>query len=181
MAELLAKTACDGLLPLTVGVLSLTESAPVVLTTLAPYRGQQQALDKAMVAAHGLGFPGVNSSTQGKGARAIWFGRDLALLIGPEPDPQLAQHAALSDQSQGWAVVELAGAGAEDVLARLCPVDLRPSAFPVGASLRTEAKHMMASVSRLNEDRFQIMVFRSLARTLIHDLKTAMEARTARG
>jgi len=182
VAELLAKTACAGVLPLTVGALSLTESAPAALTTLAPYRGQEQALSKALMAAHGLGFPGVNSSTHGKkGARAIWFGRDLALLIGPEPDPQLAQHAALSDQSQGWAVVELAGAGAEEVLARLCPVDLRPSAFPVGASLRTEAKHMMASVGRLDEDRFQIMVFRSLARTLIHDLKTAMEARTARG
>jgi heterotetrameric sarcosine oxidase gamma subunit len=67
------------------------------------------------------------------------------------------------------------------VLARLCPVDSRLSAFPVGASLRTEAKHMMASISRLDEDRLQIMVFRSMARTLIHDLKTAMEAGAARG
>lgn len=181
MAELLAKSACEGLLPLTVGALSLSESAPAALTTLAPYRGQQQALDKAMTAAHGLGFPAVQSSTQTKGARAIWFGRDLALLIGPEPAAELAQHAALTDQSQGWAVVELTGEGAADVLARLCPVDLRLSAFPVGASLRTEAKHMMAAISRLDEDRFQIMVFRSLARTLHHDLKTAMEARAARG
>ncbi|WP_083097381.1 sarcosine oxidase subunit gamma [Pseudophaeobacter leonis] len=182
MAELLAKTACAGLLPLTVGGLSLSESAPAALTTLAPYRGQEQALSKALMAAHGLGFPAIHASTQGKkDARAIWFGRDLALLIGPEPDSRLAQHAALSDQSQGWAVVELAGVGAAEVLARLCPVDLRAAAFPVGASLRTEAKHMMVSISRLGEDRFQIMVFRSMARTLIHDLKTAMEAGAARG
>jgi sarcosine oxidase subunit gamma len=56
-------------------------------------------------------------------------------------------------------------------------VDLR---FAVGASVRTEAKHMMASLCRLDKDRFQIMVFRSMAQTLHHDLKTAMEAWAAR-
>ena len=181
VAELLFKTACTGLEALKISMLSLTETAPQTLTTLAPYRGQDKALSKAMEAAHGIGFPGVNGSTSGPGARAIWFGRDMALLIGPQPDPGLAKHAALTDQSAGWAVMELAGAGAEDVLARLCPVDLRAAQFDIGASLRTEAKHMMASICRLDKDRFQIMVFRSMARTLHHDLKTAMEARAARG
>lgn len=178
MAQLLVKTACDGLEPLKIGLLSLTESKPQTLTTLAPYQGEQQALDKALTKAHGAGFPRVNDSTSGKGARVLWFGRDLALLMGPQPDPSLARHAALTDQSAGWAVMELAGPGAEDVLARLCPVDLR---FAVGASVRTEAKHMMASLCRLDKDRFQIMVFRSMAQTLHHDLKTAMEAWAARG
>ena len=77
-------------------------------------------------------------------------------------------------------VIELAGVGTEDVLARLCPVDLRLAQFGIGASLRTELKHMMASICRLDKDRFQIMVFRSMARTLYHDLKTAMEAQAAR-
>lgn len=181
MAELLAKTACDGLAPLTIGGLSLKETAPQVLTSLAPYRDQAQALEAALQAAHGLGFPAQGGSTRSKEARAIWFGRDLALLIGPKPEASLAQHAALTDQSAGWAVLELTGPGAEDVLARLCPVDLRLSAFAVGASLRTEAKHMMASVHRREKDSFQIMVFRSLAQTLHHDLKTAMEAWAARG
>lgn len=181
VAELLTKTACDGLETLKIGSLSLAESAAQAMTTLAPYKGQQAALGKAMKAAYGLGFPDVNGSTIGKGGRVIWFGRDMALLIGPEPDPGLARHAALTDQSSGWAVLELAGSGAEDVLARLCPVDLRLAQFEVGAALRTEAKHMMASICRLDKDRFQIMVFRSMARTLHHDLKTAMEARAARG
>ncbi|MEP2716278.1 sarcosine oxidase subunit gamma [Pseudophaeobacter sp.] len=184
MAELLAKTACDGLAPLTIGALSLSESTAQILTTLAPFRGQEKTLGKALKAAHGLGYPrpqGSTKSTKKKAARAIWFGRDMALLIGPEPDPELAQHAALTDQSDGWAVLELEGTGAEEVLARLCPVDLRLSRFGIGASLRTEAKHMMASVTRLKEDCFQIMVFRSMARTLHHDLKTAMEAQAARG
>jgi len=181
VAELLTKSACDGLEALEIGSLSLTESAPQTMTTLAPYKDQKAALGKAMKAAHGLGLPGVNGSTTGKGARAIWFGRDMALLMGPEPDPGLAKYAALTDQSSGWAVLELVGSGAEDILARLCPVDLRLAQFGIGAALRTEAKHMMASICRLDKDRFQIMVFRSMARTLHHDLKTAMEARAARG
>lgn len=181
MAELLAKTACDGLAPLKIGALSLKEVHPGTLTTLAPYRDQEEALGKALKAAHGLGYPELGGSTSSDKARAIWFGRDLGLLMGPEPDAKLAKHAALTDQTAGWAVVELTGAGAEDVLARLCPVDLRLTAFAVGAALRTELKHMMASIHRLEKDRFQIMVFRSLARTLHHDLKTAMEAWAARG
>lgn len=181
MAELLSKTACDGVLPLLIGETSLTESAPQVLTTLAPFKGQVAALGVMLKASHGLEFPEVHGSTEGNGARAIWFGRNLALLMGPEPDAGLAQHAALTDQSYGWAVMELAGKGAEDVLARLCPVDLRASSFAIGASLRTEAKHMMVSITRMGEESFQIMVFRSMARTLLHDLKTAMEAQAARG
>ena len=97
MAELLVKTACDGLEPLKIGLLTLTESKPQTLTTLAPYQGEQQALDKALTKAHGVGFPGVNGSTFGKRARVLWFGRDLALLMGPQPDPSLARHAALTD------------------------------------------------------------------------------------
>lgn len=181
MAELLVKTACEGLGDFSIGGLSLSEAAPQVMTTLAPYKGQEGALSKALTAAHGLGYPEVGSSTSSGEARAHWFGRDMALLIGAEPDASLARYAALTDQSDGWAVLELEGEGGEDVLARLCPVDLRLAHFGIGAALRTELKHMMASICRLEKDHFRIMVFRSMARTLHHDLKTAMEARAARG
>lgn len=181
MAELLAKTACEGLLPLEIGGLSLHQADPECMTLLAPYNGQAAALDKALQAVYGLQYPGHNQSSETAGARILWFGRDMALLMGPNPDAGLAQYAALTDQSQGWAVMKLAGKGATDVLARLCPVDLRLSQFAVDATLRTEARHMMASVTRTGEDTFMIMVFRSMARTLLHDLKTAMEAWEARG
>ncbi|MGR3760172.1 sarcosine oxidase subunit gamma [Roseobacteraceae bacterium NS-SX3] len=181
MADLTAKSPCEGLLPLTLNGLSLTEEDAGVLTTLAPYSGQQDALGAALEAAHGMAFPPPNRATGKAGSRAIWFGRNMALLMGPEPDVKLAQHAALTDQSDAWAVVRLEGKQAGDVLARLCPADLRRSRFKRGHTARTEVKHMMASVTRVGENAFQIMVFRSLARTLVHDLKTAMEAVAARG
>ncbi|MEL0436134.1 sarcosine oxidase subunit gamma [Phycobacter sp. K97] len=181
MADLIAKSPCDGLLPISVGGLSLVEEDPGHLTTLAPFKGQDKALSAALEAAHGMKLPAPGRSTGKAGARAIWFGRDMVLLAGPAPDPSLAEYAALTDQSDAWAVVRLDGKGAEDVLARLCPIDLRSKSFKRGHTARTELRHMMASVTRTGANSFQIMVFRSLAQTLVHDLKTAMEAVAARG
>ncbi|WP_435660385.1 sarcosine oxidase subunit gamma [Leisingera caerulea] len=181
MAELTAKSPCDRLLPVTIGGMSLTEEQPGSMWIVAPFKGQQEALSKALEAAHGMAFPAVNRATGKAGSRAVWFGRDMALLMGPAPDASLAKHAALTDQSDAWAVVRLDGQGAEDVLARLVPVDLRSRGFKRGHTARTELKHMMASLTRTGPQAFQIMVFRSMAKTLVHDLKTAMEAVTARG
>ncbi|KIC36603.1 sarcosine oxidase subunit gamma [Leisingera sp. ANG-M7] len=181
MAELKAKSPCDRLLPITLGGMSLTEEQPGSMWVLAPFKGQEKALSKALEAAHGIAFPAANRATGKAGSRAVWFGREMALLMGPEPDAKLVKHAALTEQSDAWAVVRLDGAGAGDVLARLVPVDLRPQIFKRGHTVRTELKHMMASVTRIGPQAFQIMVFRSMAKTLVHDLKTAMEAVTARG
>ncbi|WP_323778755.1 sarcosine oxidase subunit gamma [Leisingera sp.] len=181
MAELIAKSPCDGLLPVTISGMSLTEEHPGNIWSVAPFKGQQEALSKALETAHGMAFPAPNRATGKAGNRAVWFGQDAALLMGPAPEDKLAAHAALTDQSDAWAVVRLEGAGAEDVLARLVPVDLRGAVFKRGHTVRTELKHMMASVTRTGPQSFQIMVFRSMATTLVHDLKTAMEAVAARG
>ena len=67
------------------------------------------------------------------------------------------------------------------MMARLVPVDLRPQVFKRGHTARTELQHMMASITRVGPKTLQIMVFRSFADTLVHDLKRAMEAVAARG
>ena len=181
MVELVARTAVEGRLPLTIGGMSLTEEKPVVLTSLMPWRGQEEALAEALEKAHGLSLPAPGRSTGKEGGRLLWFGRGLYLLMGPEPDPALADHAALTDQSDAWAAVRLDGEGAEDVLARLVPVDLRRATFKRGHTTRSQLQHMSASVTRTGPQVFVIMVFRSMAGTLVHDLKTAMEAVAARG
>lgn len=180
MADLIALSPCDGLLPVTIGRLSLSEDLPEAMTSIAPYAGQQEALSAALDAAHGMVFPAINRSTGKAAARAIWFGQGTALLQGPVASPALAEFAALTDQGDAWAVVQLDGEGAEDVLARLVPMDLRRTTFKRGHTVRTELAHMMASITRVGPDAFQVMVFRSMARTLVHDLKTAMAAVTAR-
>lgn len=181
MVELSAKTPCAGMLPVTIGDLALTEVVPGALTSLAPLKGQITALSSVLKVAHGMDMPGVNRATGKGNARAIWFAQGQVMLIGPTPDARLADHAVMTDQSDAWAVVRLQGSGADDVLARLVPVDLRGLVFKRGHTVRTELKHMMASITRVGSNGFQIMVFRSMAHTLVHDLKTAMEAVAARG
>ena len=93
----------------------------------------------------------------------------------------LAAEGAITDQSDAWAFMRLTGAGAEDVLARLVPVDLRLAVFMPGQTVRTELMHMMASITRSGDDSFDIMVMRSFAKTAVHDLHEAMKSVAARG
>ena len=180
MAEFKAQPPCAGLLPVTVGDLRLTEVVPGRMTSLAPYRGATGALSAAMQAAHGVAWPEPGRMTEQPAARSLWFGREMALLIGPAPDESLAAHAALTDQTDAWAVVHLEGRQAAEVLARLCPLDLREAVFAPGHTARTDVAHMAGSVSRLGPQTWQIMVFRSMATTLVHEVEIAMARVAAR-
>ena len=180
MAELIARPPCAGLLPLTVGALVLEEVDPGRVTHLAPYRGREAALSGALEAAHGLGFPTPGTVTASGDATCVWAGIGSALLMGVAPDPGLAAQAAAIDQTDGWASVRLRGAGAEDVLARLVPLDLRPGAFGPGRAARSLLGHMTVTLWREAGGGIRILAFRSMAGTLVHELETAMAGVTAR-
>ncbi len=181
MVELIAKTPCEGLLPLTVGGVSLTEDLPVSLTMITVRKERLEACSELLKSAHGMAMPKPNRATGTTDARAVWFGRDQALLVGPAVNWSLKNEATVVDQSDAWAVARLEGGGAEEVLARLVPVDLRGASFKRGHTARTMLGHMMVSVTRVGEQAFQIMTFRSMAKTLVHDLQRAMESVASRG
>jgi len=111
----------------------------------------------------------------------MWFGRDTFLTVGMDTPAGLEKHASVVDQSDGWACVTLSGSGAEDVLARLCPVDLRLAQFGVHHSVRTMIQHMNGAVTRVSDDTFELMVMRSMGQTLWHDVETAMIGVAGRG
>lgn len=173
MTKLVEKSPCAGVLPIVQGDVRIAEETPGALTSVAPYRGREVALSEAMETAHGIGFPAPGRSTGKVGGRAIFFGRGTALLMGPTPEATLREHAAMVDLSDAWATVRVEGVGARDVLARLTPLDLRPAAFKQGYSARTELGHMQASITRTGPQSYLVMVFRSLAQTLAHDLGEA--------
>ncbi len=181
MDSLTAKSPLEGLLPVTIGSLSITEEQTGAIHLVSPFKGKHDAVSKAMAEDHGMAFPAANRATGKAGARAVWFGPEQALLIGPQPNDKLAGLAAVVDQSDAWAVARVEGEGVEDVLARLVPIDLRRQVFKRGHTARTLVFHMTASVTRVGDNAFQIMVFRSMAETLVHDLKRAMEGVAARG
>lgn len=174
VVELQAETPYAGLVPVVAEGISLSGIAPGRMTSIAPYKGRAEALAQALLQAHGLIWPAPGRMSGAEGGRLIWFARDMALLIGPDPDPTLAAHAALTDQSDAWAVLQLSGPGARDVLARLCPLDLRAGRLASGHTARSALGHMSASVSALEDDLFWLMVFRSMAGTLAHEVETAI-------
>jgi sarcosine oxidase subunit gamma len=178
VTDLLAKTPCDGLLPVTIGSVTLSETPPQAITSLAPFKGQEAAVSDALKAGIGAAFPRPGRATGKDGARAVWSGLDQALVLGPALPP--IPGAAMTDQSDAWACVTLDGPGARDVLARVTPLDLREDVFRQGHAARTELAHMSAVLIRTGAARYQVLAFRSMAKTLVHDLTEAMTTVAAR-
>nr|WP_255670582.1 sarcosine oxidase subunit gamma [Cognatishimia sp. F0-27] len=166
------------MVPVSHGPWTLTEETPDPIWTLAPYPGQADVLSTALLRA-GLDWPSPGMAVSTDDGRVLWSGRDQAFLLGREPEPDWAAHTALTDVSDAWCVLRLHGVGAEEVLARLVPVDLRMKAFPNNAVARTLCGHMTVLVTRYGPA-FEIYAFRSMAGTLVHELETAMAALAAR-
>lgn len=178
MAELDASTPFEGLLPLRHGAVEATEWHPGSITSVAPLKGQAAAISQSLEAGVGLGLPPVGRWEAGNDATLVWAGLDQWFLLGPKP-PALPG-AAITDQSDAWACATLAGPRARDVLARLAPIDLRDGAFAPGHAARTMLGHMACVLLRLEDERYGIMVFRSMAGTAAHELDRAMRMDAAR-
>lgn len=169
VVNLIAKSACAGLLPVTIGDVTLAEVDVGQMWSVSPFAGAEKDCAVALKAV-GVVWPQVGRRAEG----ASWLGLDQVMVYA---DALPEMPAAVTDQSDAWAVVSVSG-DAQTVLARLVPVDLW---VPVGAVRRTLVGHMTAHVSCVAYDRFEVMVMRSMARTLVHDLTTAAEAIAARG
>jgi sarcosine oxidase subunit gamma len=141
------------------------------VTSVAPFAGADVArVLKPLV----FPAPGVVSS---KGdARLVCTGRGQAFLFGAVPEG-LGAVAALSDQSDGWAGLSLTGTGAVDVLARLVPLDLR--ALVPGQCARTTLGHMPLILIAVFGG-FEVLVFRSMARSAWHEVEQALRMWGAR-
>lgn len=173
MARLVAKSPCWGLLPVSVDGAALTEVKPEAITSVAPFRGQEKAVSGALEAAVGGAFPRPNRTSGKDGARVVWTGPGQAMVLGPRVAPE---GAAVTDQSDAWAVMRLEGRLAEAVLARLVPIDVRRAQFKAGHTARTQLHHMTCSLTRVGAGAFEIMVFRSMAKTAVEELHRAMKS-----
>lgn len=179
MPELIAKSALAGFAPVTRLGTTLAEGAPQTITSIAPYPGRMDGVNAAL-AALGLTFPAPNTQNAAGAVRLVWTGREQAFLTGAEPPAGLADHAALTDQGDGWAILTVTGPAAADALMRPVPLDLRLATFPVGRTVRAPLNHMQAILTRTAPDAFEMMVFRSMARTAWHELAEALEVLAAR-
>jgi len=178
VVNLLAVPPGAGILPRSAGGVALTEVVVDIALSVMPFAGQHDAVAAALRDQIGVGLPLANRWVGRGEARVQWFGHGTWLVTGAVA---LEGLAAVTDQSDAWGVVRVAGAGVEDVLARLVPMDLRLARFDVGAAARTMLGHMSVAVARVDTQAFDVMVMRSMAATLVHDLDGAMRGVAARG
>jgi sarcosine oxidase subunit gamma len=130
------------------------------------------ALAAALTAAD-LPLPGVRQIAW-RGARgAGWMSPDEVLLVVPPAEARAVQaalaaalagvHHLLVDVSDARAAFAIEGAGARELLARLCPVDLHPDRFGPGMLRRTRLAQVPAAFWMTGEARFVLVCFRSVA------------------
>ncbi len=174
VADLTVKDAFNGVLPIAATGCELRALDPGAITSVALKSGQDKTASAAMKNTLGLGFPAANRVTKKAGLCCIWTGPGQGFLLGRAPGS--IKGASLSDQSDGWAVMQLRGDHAEAVLARLVPIDLRVRVFKPGHAARTLLYHVPLCISRIDAISFRLMVFRSMAGTAVHELHVAMKS-----
>ncbi len=86
----------------------------------------------------------------------------------------IGRHAALTNQSDGRAVVRLSGIRARDSLAKLCGIDLHPRSFGCDSVALTNIAHLSGVIWQVDETpTYEISVFRSFAIHLYEGIITA--------
>lgn len=173
MAKLIALQPFAGLLPIKHGDVEVIAVPCDGLMSVAPLAGQNKAVSAKLKEQVGVGLTALNR----RSGRVTWIGHETWMVTG---GVKLDGMAAVTDQSDAWAVVEIVGAGVDDVLARLVPVDLRPQVFKKNHVAKTMLGHLSVIMTRTGPQAFEIMVMRSMAKTLVHDLDVAMRGVAAR-
>ena len=142
-------------------------------------RGFVQAVQQAT----GLALPlAANTASLGEAGQLLWLGPDEWLLKLPpsgdhyqHPGPAEAmeaslrgalvgQHVSLVPVGHGFTTLTVQGAGAANLLARGCPLDLHPRAFAAGAVAQSHVAKAGATIVCLEAGtHFELTVRRSFA------------------
>jgi sarcosine oxidase, subunit gamma len=130
-----------------------------------------------------LSLPVPRQIKQAGGLSLAWMSPDEALLIGPEDEvsevlPLLEAalkncHAMVVDVSDARAVFAISGGAARSVAAKLAPVDMRVSGFPIAEIRRTRFGQIAAAMWLPAEAEIRVICFRSVARFMFKQLCVA--------
>lgn len=149
----------------------LWESA---LKTHLALRGDANNADfaKGVEAATGLALPEMLQSNHNSDWALSWIAPDEWLLTGPGDQAlamemtlreQLDGHYAVINVGGGQTLVRLAGPRARSVLMKSCPYDVHDRNFPVGKVVTTVLAKSQATLRRVGDDEWELVVRRSFA------------------
>lgn len=151
------------------GFATVREIGPMGMISLRAKVGTA-GLDKAVKAAVGVTMPGQRQMEWGKDRGCGWMSPDEYLLVLPYGEVSRAmaaiakalgaEHHLAADVSDARAVFRIEGAKADQVIAKLCPVDL--AAMAPGELRRTRAAQVAAAFWR-DDQGYTLVSFRSVA------------------
>lgn len=154
------------------GVTILARDTLGIATLIAGEEGHA-ALDAAMREHFGLMPPQTPVAIRSGSRQIVWSGPGQWLLIADAREgfrddlAKLDGLAAISEQSDGRAVLSLSGPRIRDTLAKGVMIDLHPAAFAIGAAASTSVAHIGVTLWRGADGPegpvFEIMVARSMA------------------
>ena len=161
--------------PVEIGEAVLACIQPANILSIAPFKGQGMAVNDALKAVVKLALPTVGKVTSKKHVHAMWAGQGQWFVVGDIALETLTEaldtKAAVTDQSDAWAVLTLVGEDASEVMSRLCSLEL--DALEQGQTARAEFAHMMSCITPISGG-FEVMVMRSFGKTAIHHTREAM-------
>ncbi|MEP4249219.1 sarcosine oxidase subunit gamma [Tateyamaria sp.] len=166
------------------GIAAISEAPLQGMITL---RGDLSAskVIKAATRVAGVKMPEAGGANCNDDSGLCWMSADELLILCPyaEVAANLAKlnkalakvHALAVDVSDARAMFRVSGQGARDVMAKLAPVDVSPKAFSIGTFRRTRMAQVPAAFWMQDEDRFEIVCFRSNAQYMFDLLKVAAQ------
>lgn len=162
----------------------LRSLSDVALVSLAFPLGEEQKSADAIKKAYGVNLPSVGMSalTKKHNSRLLRLAVDQAFLLFEHAEAnaasvvgELLDHTSyLTDQTDAWAFLELSGPLSRTALERVCPINLHPDAFPVGACARTVVEHLGTVIIRADEDAYLLMSASSSAGSFLHAIETSL-------
>ncbi|PTQ12727.1 sarcosine oxidase subunit gamma [Sphingomonas oleivorans] len=158
------------------GRLVLSEPPARGIATVMARAGQGAALATRMKALYGIDVEDAARFVTAGDVALVGTGPGAWLMLreGAAPDwaaqpaGELDGLASVFDQSSGYAVLRLGGAGAATLLSRGAFIDMHPRAFPVGAAAVTVMSHIGAILWQREAAVYEVAIFRSYAASFWH-------------
>ena len=162
---------------------SLSEVQPGSIVQVAAWPGQDAAALDAIRSVTGLGLeakPGAGAFGEAASAFGFAPGRFLVMadeegLVEKLGKAFPVEAGTVLDLSHGRTVLRVEGVEAERVMSKLFALDFQIRAFPLGEGRATMHHQIHALIQRTGAQRFDLIVFRSFARSFWTTLRHAAE------
>jgi heterotetrameric sarcosine oxidase gamma subunit len=142
--------------------LTLSES-PVFLVQIAGWDDFEETVLAGLQTLGFVGVGGYRHCLRGDDRQLYRISPDRVLIASLTtlalPDSLLnTSSLAVQDLSHARTRISVEGPAAEDVMARLAPIDFRASAMPVDGFAQTGVHHVGVLIHRISAERFDILV-----------------------